>query len=480
MNFIILISLIVAPAFAEQPSVELSEKYLKELIDKEPPSIQQIEASFLGAKKSYLTNEEQLGFRLEGEGQIYRSKERLLNNFDGGVTRSATSYSLGIVKPTRYGMEFGAEAFGNKATNAFVTDAATNGAAFSLSVDLFQNFLGRQTDSALKQSKLSLRRAELEKKSSLKTFEANIRKLYWALVANNEQKKLLKSLVKTAEKQYRDASKRKKSGVADAGEVARFRSQWTSRQANLLALNYQEGEVLKSLKQLLPELNGKKVSLAKYDVEETVGKVLRCTATIDAFTKAPFRHTVYDEIVELLEKEEQLQQKIISRTDGPQIKLVGEYATVGRGFGFDESREDFSDNSKPRTSLALQFSIPLGKSKKKTRKVSELLNKKRYSSEARANLAKINAFHSETVYLIKTLRDVVKSQRDTNKYITQSLNLSRKKYKQARISLQELISEQDSLLQSQLNEIDSNLTIINTLIDYFSIYMDVPCAFNKI
>jgi outer membrane protein TolC len=79
-----------------------------------------------------------------------------------------------------------------------------------------------------------------------------------------------------------------------------------------------------------------------------------------------------------------------------------------------------------------------------------------------------------------TLREVIKSQKETNKYLAQSLKVSKRKYKQARISLQELIGEQDSHLQSQLQEIDSNLAIVNTLIDYFSIYMDTPCEFNRI
>lgn len=479
MHFLIFIILHVSSAFA-QKSVEIDEQYLKKLIEKEPPSIQQIEASFLSTKQTYLTNKDKFGLRLDGEGQVYDSNEIPINPTQDFITTSSVDYSIGIVKPTRYGVDVGVKAFGNKISNTFFQGASVSGVGLSLSVDLFQNFLGRQSNNTLKQGELSLQRADLERKSSVKTFESNIRKLYWALVANNEQKKLLSSLVNTAEKQYWETMKRKKSGVADSGEAARFRSQWTSRKANLLALNYQEGEILKNLKQLLPSLNGKKISITKYDVEKTVNEVLTCTAKIDSFIKAPFQHTVYDEIVGLLEKEERLQQKVISRTAGPQIKLFGEYSSVGRGIGFEGSQEILQDNPKPRTSLGLQFSMPLGKSKKKVKEVSELLTKKRYTAEARANLSKIKAFHSETVYLIKTLREVVKNQKDTNKYIDQSLKVSRRKYRQARIGIQELISEQDSLLQSKLNVIDSNLTIINTLIDYFSIYMDVPCSFNQI
>lgn len=475
----ILSALISVPAFADG-TVQLTEGYIKDLLLQKPPSVQQIEASFLATKYDQLKKEEGVGFRLDAEGAISRSDEKLLSQFDGGVTASSTSYSVGIIKPTRYGVDLGLKAFGQKVTNSFLSDGATNGVAVSLSIDLYQNFLGRNTNSGLKKGALAVKRAELEKKSSLKNFESNIRKLYWSLVANNERHKLLSSLAKTAEKQYKTARRKRKSGAADAGEVARFHSQWSSRQSDVLSLNYKKGSILKSLKELIPSLNGKEIILGKYSVPETISKVLACTQVIDSYKKAPFQNTVYDEIVELLEKEEKLSKKMTSFSGGPSVKLVGEYASIGRGIGFGQSRDDFNHNAEARTNIGLMVSMPLGKEKIRSKKVLEELNKSRYQAEARQNLSKINAYHSETVRLVRTLREVLKSQRETNKYLEQSLRSSRRKYRQARISLQELIGEQDAHLQSKLKEIDSNIAIINTLMDYFSIYMDVPCAFNKI
>ena len=167
-NLLFIAVLGVNGAFAAQDQVILSESLIKKLVEKEPPTVQQIQASFFAVQREQLTKRDQFGFRLEGEGSVYQSEERLLNNFDGGVTRSATSYSLGVVKPTRYGIEVDIKAFGGKSTNAFVNDAATSGVSVSLSMDLLQNFLGRQTDNDLKKSRLSLERAKLEKKANLK------------------------------------------------------------------------------------------------------------------------------------------------------------------------------------------------------------------------------------------------------------------------------------------------------------------------
>lgn len=423
--------------------------------------------------------EDSLSLRLEGDGRLYKSDERLLNNFDGGVTRRASSYSVGLVKPTRYGVEVGIKAFGEKATNAFVTDAATNGASISLSMDLYKNFLGRSSSNSLKQGAFSLKRASLEKESRLKTFEANVRKLYWGLIANNERRKLLTSLTEQSEKQIRDVVKRKRSGAADSGEVARVRSQWASRKSDLLSLDYAKGDIMRTLKELLPSLNESEVSIGSYSVENTIKEVLACTELIKTYKDTPFKNTPYDEIVDLLEKEYLIERKLSKVYSGPSLKLFGEYSTIGRGIGFSNSREDFYDASEPRKSIGLQFSMPLDGKKKATKKSLELLNKNRYQSEMRQNLSKVKAYHSETVRLIDTLRKVLKSQRETNSYLAKSMRVSNRKYRQARISLQELISEKEASLSSRLKEIDSQLTIINTLIDYFGIYSDTPCSFNK-
>jgi outer membrane protein TolC len=237
---------------------------------------------------------------------------------------------------------------------------------------------------------------------------------------------------------------------------------------------------MRTLKQLLPDLNNTEVVLGEYSVAKTVQQVLKCSEVIRSFKTPPLKYSPYDEIVELLQQEEVFQKKIASAYDDPSLKLIGEYSSVGRGFGVDASTDDLKDNPRARTSIGVAFSIPLGSQKKSTGQVSEKLIENRYKAQALGQLSKITAFHSETADIIGILKDVVHNQKETNKYLGKSLKESRKKYRQARISLQELISEQDSLLQSSISEIDTNLAIINTLMDYFSIYTEIPCELNRI
>lgn len=476
---VLLITLINSDTYAES-SVVLTESMIKSLIQAEPPSVRQIELSFLAAKQQSLALEDQLSWRVDAQGQNYKSDEKLLNSFDGGVVRRNNAYTVGISKPTRFGVDVSLKAFTEKVTNAFVTDAATSGATIGLSIDLYKNFFGRQTNNNLKKFRAHKERAQIEKQIGLKTFEANVRKIYWSLVANEQQKKILERLVLTAKKQLKDVLRRKRSGVSDAGEVARFQSVASSREANLLSLEYQRRNLLRSLRELFPELIGKKIETGESDTRGVRERVLACTALIASRKKIPFDFTYYDEVVRSLEKEAEYERKTISTYDGPDIKLTGEHSSVGRDFGFENSRQDFYDNSRARTSVQLQISIPLGGRKKKTEEVLRKMVSAQYVSMAKQNLLKIEAYHTETSELVFALQKVIKSQKSTNKFLSQSLRSSRRKFKQARIGVQELISEQDALLQSQLNEINTNLTVLNTLIDYFSIYTEIPCAFNKI
>ncbi|MCJ8277599.1 MAG: TolC family protein, partial [Bdellovibrionales bacterium] len=209
-------------------------------------------------------------------------------------------------------------------------------------------------------------------------------------------------------------------------------------------------------------------------------KDLACTSAISSYGKAPMEFTYYDDIAEILGKEQELERKVARTYDDPKVKLVGEYASVGRDFGYGAAQDNFSIDPRDRRSVGLQVSIPLGSRTRDSREIKEMAAKNRYKAMAESNLLKVKAYHEETAAVIKTLQKVIQNQQETNKSLTQSLKLSRRKYKQARISLQELISEQDARLNSQLSEIDTNLIIVNTLMDYFGIFAELPCNLNRI
>lgn len=460
-------------------SVRLDEVTLKSYLNRSNPTSNQIEASFLQTQYDQSSMDDRLSWILTADANLVKSEERLLSNNDAGVMSRNSSYSVGVVKPTKYGLDVGLSYQASKNSNAFLKGGSTSALSLQLSFDLYQNFLGKKTRQALQNSRISVEVAELEKKISLKSFHTNIKKLYWNLVANREKEKLVGSLEKLAEKQLKEAKKRLKSGVADSGEVAKYSSQLSLRRANLLSLQNQKNKIIRSFKELVPELIHGDILLGAYDIESTRQEVLQCTQTIAAYLQPPVELSPYSDLIALLRQQEKIGLDLADRYASADIKLVGEYARVGRGFGYSKSQDDFVDHSKPRTTVGLQFSMPLGSKKSNTEEISKKIIHIRTTSKIQESWAKIQAYHSETLRTIAVLNKVMMEQKNTNKYLDRSLEYSRKKYRQARINVQELINEQDSLFQAKLSEIDTNLSIVNTLLDYFSVYTEIPCRLNK-
>ena len=75
---------------------------------------------------------------------------------------------------------------------------------------------------------------------------------------------------------------------------------------------------------------------------------------------------------------------------------------------------------------------------------------------------------------------MIKNQNINTQQLEKRLKFMRKKYEQARASVNDLIQDQDALLNSELTTINTRLQILNVLFDYLVIYTDTPCEFNRI
>jgi outer membrane protein TolC len=457
----------------------LTEGLIREQLERTPPTVQQIEASFLQTQADLAASKDKYSYRLEAEGSKTTSKEKSLNQFIP-VVSSASSYSVGIVKPTKYGIKLGAGTFGRKSSNNLLSDGASVGFSFSMTMDLYRNFLGKNSKASLDKNGLSVERAKLEKKVSLKTFESNLRKIYWSLVANAESIRVTKELLNLSKKQLQDSLKRQKSSVADAGEVARYYSQVSSRSSSVLSLKYHRAEIIRSIKELLPELANKKVELGSYNVEEAIVSVLACSARIASQPSAPLQYTPYDEIVKVIDQEEALEIGIENTYDSADLSLTSEFNTTGKDFGYGNAIEDFTANGKPSVNIGLKLVIPFGSKKSTTQDLRKKVIRKRARAVNSERIGKVEAFHTQTAEAIILLNQVVMNQKANSQYLSKSVAETKKKYSQARATVQELVIEQDTLLQSSLDEIQTNLTVMNTLLDYFSIYTETPCDLNRI
>jgi len=458
-------------------TVSLSESTLNDYIQKVPPTLMKIQLNSLAKDLEVRSFDENYGYQLEARGEYLNSKEKSLSQF-APVTSKLNNYSVGLAKNFKKGVGLKLSTYSNLYTNNMLSEATTTGLSLQFTMDLYKDFLGRLSETRWDNLVLSRERAKLEDKISSATFHNSVRKVYWALVANSEARNITLGLLKKSKEQLAMASKRFKNRVADYGEVARYKSQVAARQSQLIYQNYQRENLILQLKEMIPALAGKQIALAPYMLDKTVGEVLACTSKIKSYPGVPNENTYYDEIIDLIKKQKRLQEKLTAVHHQPELTFQSEVKTMGKALGRGNSVDDFKDDSRRSFYGMVQLSIPLGKTKKSTQDVMKLVDKKSFEAEQLERLGKVRAYHTQLVRSIDLLEEVVRTQQENSRYLTESIKVSRKKYNQARITVEQLASEEDNLLASYLDEIETKLSVIHTLIDYFSIFTETPCRIN--
>ncbi len=481
------------PSFAE--SIVLTEDSVQALARKGSPRLDEIEAAFLSVSLDQNELRERFAPELFGKYGHAETRERALVRFQP-VFSPIDQAQIGVRKNLSHGISTSASIVTDQrsaAPTAFTgrfRNATTTTANFTMQMDLWRDLFGRMSKAELESAELKTKRAELEKNIAQKTFRLSLRRLFWSLVANNESMKISQELLSSAEVLAKETTQRYKNSVAEADDVARYQALVATRQGSVTYLQYQKEALIKQLQNLVPEFNGKEISLGKYDIPQTISEVLACTASIASEPKIPYQNTSYDEIVNMIRKDRDQRNLINSRYSDIDVKLYGTAKTTGvsaeptgtnatRG-SYGGSIDDQTDHNRTGYEVGVMFTMPLGDAKKDTQKTKELYDQKRLDAALNANETYMMSSHTSFARTISYLNDVVKAQRISSEQLNKRLRLMRRKYEQARVSVNDLVQDQEAYLSSELTTIDVRLQIINTLFDYLVVFPETPCAFNRI
>lgn len=459
--------------------IYIDEAYLSKSLEENPPTIDQINSAFYGTQAREKQIDDRFNTNLSANANYLNTEEKQFATFIP-VTSPVRNYDLTVSRNFSNGVTVGLRGFSEQFSNNFVSDASTTGVSVQLGVNLWKDLLSKRTRSQLEQAREGTNQAKWQKEIAIAEFKNSVRKIYWNLVANAEALKISEGLLKSSTRQVGEAKKRKKNNIADSGEVARYQSQVSARKANIISLKYERASIIKTLKELLPSISLKDIKLKPYDIDATVGEVLSCTQTIASQGAPPMKFTRYDEIVSSLDRQEQLEKKVNNSYDDIDVNLQSEYGFKGRANSGSDSFSDLGSDGRKNYAVGLTLNIPLENKKKTTREILQKATRLRFRSQKQRELAKVKAFHTQTVQQISLLREIIKNQKDNTKYLGVSLKTSKRKYNQARLTVEQLVQEQDAYLQSNLDEIRTKLAVINTIFDYLSVYTDTPCSLNRI
>jgi outer membrane protein TolC len=475
----------------------LTEKELLMLALSSPlPTLQELDAQLKEALSNSDQYQSQFDPRLNTSFQHTSTNEKAINPFFP-VFKHINTIQTGISKKTRQGIDMdlsvglddrtgASDVQGFRAINTLI-------ARLSLEFDLWQNFLGRMTkhleQSILKQKELAQEKKTIEEDQ----FVLTLRRLFWNAIAIEEKKIVAKNLYQQAQVQYQDALKRKQNAIADKSEVARFESQIYQRKAILLGLDYQENQIVKTLKQLVPNLGqtleGKNLSSTlALNIDETIKSVMSCVDLISGQKDLPLQFSSYQQFLKLLNEIEIEQDKANDLNSPISLKLTTSAFLTGIGSEFQNENlyegsshlawRDLSDNNRSGASIGLNFSVPFGEKSYDAIEVKKVYQNKKSQAQRKNFESQLASTHEQTVQAIGILNEVLESQKRNSALLKVRLNEMEQKFKQARISLQELLLDQDAQMNSELNVVDSKLTVILTLLDYFSYFNQTPCDFN--
>lgn len=491
---LMIFAVLVSTSYKAQSAVmQFTEADLLAWSKQESPKLDEIQANLLSSQTQTGTTEEKYAPELFGRASYSETQERPVIQFLP-VFSPVKQGQLGIRKKFGGGFEASVQATTDQRSasspvSGKYDDVTTTIVSLTLQMDLWKDLFGRISKAERLNAALESKRSSLESEVSQKAFAISLRRIYWNLVAVEEQLKISKRLLATASEQVADAKKKLKNSIGDAGEVARYTAQFASRQGQVILLTYQKENLLKQLKTMLPQLGRDELVLAPYDLEVTQREVIECSGVIIKETEVPYQFTKYDEVVGILREQKSSAKGVNERISDVDVKLFGTVRSTGVGSdqlsqtnyrgSYGAAYDDMSSNNRSGYEVGVNFVLPLGDARENVQRTKTLYDEKRFRAQIGQAESQVVSTHTQLAKSMGLIQEVIETQRLGTASLDKRLEVMGKKFTQARVSVNDLILDQDALMNSELSTIDSQMQAMNVLFDYFMIFTDTPCAFNR-
>ncbi len=474
----LLLIILLSPLGAQ--SLELTEKLLAKLAQEKTPTLMQLSLS--QGKAENAKREYQDGFRPSlFSGMSYlKTNENPFITFQP-VISPLTYFEVGVQKKFKRGIDSKVTLTTDRREFDLAGVPETRGityAALELTIDLWKNFLGRSDQANLKSLEALWQQSKVQQQIGTHNFLIQLRQIFWNTMALEESIKISDKLYRTALRQEGDALQRYKSSVADKGELARYRAQTATRSSQVTALKYQKEQSLRQLKTLVGDLKQQELELPEVNLSRMIKNVTQCVLTINSYKKVPLENTLYDELNAEIDKYQQQQKTLAKTYSDVDVKLTAQGFTRAASGSVSDSFSDAFAENRQGFQVGLNVSVPLGH-KKTERQKEQLADQEGLlrQQEISQQLAATHDFIRRSVnYLMKTIDDQKRSKSNLQIRIKDM----RRKYKQGRVSVTDYINDQDALLKTELDLVQTKNSILQTLLNYFSFFGLTPCKFNQV
>jgi len=409
-----------------------------------------------------------------------RSSEKPLIVFNP-ILSPSENWRVGVEKKISYGAKLNAEVFGTQFTtqDQSFKNITQTGTRIGAEFDLWKNLLGQVDRADLKSLEAQKKRAQLQQQLNLKKQEIEFRKIYWNLVALEQSIELSGELVKSAEKQLNDAKARQKVGAADKGEVARTSALFESRKSSLLLFEYEKEMLLQVFEKNFLDFSSDNWKVPSQAHKQVLPLIQQCIGKIQSQSKASSDSTLLGRILILLRTETENEVKKAENHAGPDLSLQAQYQTSGVSQSYSNARKDQDDRDRSGYAVGVALSIPLENTQFKSEKTLLALKKNSLQAQIQYLENEVQSTHESMLKSLDLLSRGLKNQLENAQNMNVSFTEIQKKYRQGRVPLTNLIYEQDSFFQTQLQVINTQKQVAHATLDYFSVFNDFECSWNQ-
>ena len=440
--------------------------------------IENIKANFLEAKFNKNEFLENFQPKLEGELSYFNTNEESFIDYIP-VASPISNLSVGVGADLVSGVGLGIyNNIEKKKYGRFGSDSR-NSVSFEFTMDFYRNLFGKDSRARISYFDYEEKLAKIQKDIDIEIFLISIYKKYLAIILNEEIIKISRGILKNYQEQESDMKRRYKSGIADLSGVKRSSAQVSAKQVELSNLLNKKELLILDLRNLLPSIAGKIIKLESYNIKDHENYFSNIIANIQEQKSIPMNYTKYDDVIKILHKSYQKQKDFTGNYDNLDLELYSSYNHFGENNSNQKAFTDISSDPGNSYEAGLRLIVPLGKTKNKSKEIRLLGQRSIFLAKKRADLAKIESYHTQSLGNIKILQRSQIYQAQNNKDLQTILKLSRKKYQQARISIRDLIDDQDLYFHGLIREMEVKSIIMNQTLDYMTIFTTTPFALSN-
>ncbi len=458
------------------PPPSLSEKILLERLQETSPAIQSIRAQRADRELERSLLRERFESTLSPSISYLNTKERAISALEPVISPQLQS-ALRISRRLPFGVEIIGEAQARQISveASQVYDATQVRGLVRAQFDLWNNLFGIADRALLSALVASEKGAELRETLQRKSLESDIRILYWRWLATNERLRVSKELLRGSDVQLTDARQRRRQSAADEGDVALLEAQWLQRQRDLDFLTQQKVGLLTTIEELLGPLPVEWKAADPLDLGSLLRERVADAQSCAANPSNEWLRSDWDDVVALLQTERDGRTRSAQYSHLPTVQGFAQLQTSGARSSLGGAFDDWRDDTKLGYEVGVQLSLPLEGDRFTSRRKMMESNHLRLDAESQRLQYQLNSKRSQWSQTLPLLYRQLEAQQKSSLALEKAVRSKKRKFDQARASINDLIHDQNAYYQSRLQEISLQEEILVTVLDFKKTLTKLSC-----